>query len=61
MNEGETIHQVRLNFVRAGYAVNVHSEDPRKRPDMTGPAKNDGAAAFLNAKDKKKYEMSTKY
>lgn len=42
LNEGETINQVRLNFVRAGFAVNVHQEDPRKRPNLTGPAKDDG-------------------
>ena len=61
LNEGETINQVRLNFVRAGYSVNMHQDDPRKRPDMTGPPKNDGAAAYLNAKDKKAYEMKTKH
>ena len=55
LNEGETINQVRLNFVRAGYSVNLHNEDPRKRPNMTGPAKDDKKAANFSAKDKKKF------
>lgn len=50
LNEGETVNQVRLNFVRAGYSVNLHQEDPRKRPDMTGIPKDKGEAAFLNPK-----------
>lgn len=61
LNEGETINQVRLNFVRAGYSVNLHNEDPRKRPNMTGPPKDDGKAAHLNAKDKKSFELRTKH
>lgn len=61
LNEGETLNQVRLNFVRAGYSVNVHQDDARKRPEMTGPPKDDGNARFLNAKDKKAYEMRTKH
>lgn len=61
LNEGETLNQVRLNFVRAGYSVNVHSNDPRKRPDLTGPAKDDGKASYLNAKDKKSHELRTKH
>ena len=61
LNEGENLNQVRLNFVRAGYSVNVHADDARKRPDLTGPAKDDGAARHLNAKDKKAFEMRTKH
>lgn len=57
LNEGETINQVRLNFVRAGYAVNVHSDDPRKRPNMTGPPKDAGEAKFFDAKSKKAHEL----
>jgi hypothetical protein len=61
LNEGETINQVRLNFVRAGYSVNLHNEDPRKRPNVTGPAKEDKKSATLNAKDKKSFELKTKH
>lgn len=61
LNEGETINQVRLNFVRAGYSVNVHQDDPRKRPDLTGPAKDAGEAKFLDAKAKKAHELKTKH
>ena len=57
LNEGETINQVRLNFVCAGYAVNVHSDDPRKRPNMTGPPKDAGEAKFFDAKSKKAHEL----
>lgn len=61
LNEGETINQVRLNFVRAGFSVNVHKDDPRKRPDLTGPPKDAGEAKFLNAKEKKAHELQTKH
>lgn len=61
LNEGETINQVRLNFVRAGYSLNMHQDDPRKKPNLTGPAKDDGAAKFLDAKQKKAFEMQTKH
>ena len=61
LNEGESLNQVRLNFVRAGYSVNVHQEDPRKRPEVTGVPKDDGSAAYLNAKQKKEHELRTKH
>lgn len=61
LNEGETINQVRLNFVRAGYSVNVHKDDPRKRPELTGPGRDAGDAKFLDAKSKKAHEMRTKH
>jgi hypothetical protein len=57
LNEGETINQVRLNFVRAGYSIDLHNDDPRKRPAMTGPAKEDKKSANYNAKDTKSYEL----
>jgi len=61
LNEGETINQVRLNFVRAGFAVNVHQDDSRKRPNLTGPAKDDGQAKNFDAKAKKAHELETKH
>jgi len=39
----------------------MHKDDPRKRPEMTGPAKDDGKASALNAKDKKAHELQTKH
>lgn len=39
----------------------MHQEDPRKRPDMTGPAKDDGKAGGLNAKARKEHELQTKH
>lgn len=36
LNENESLEQVRLNFIRAGYIVRVHEDDVRKRPVMTG-------------------------
>ena len=41
--------------------MNVHSEDPRKRPDLTGPGKDDGKAKHLDAKSKKAHELQTKH
>ena len=50
-----------MNFVRAGFAVNVHNDDPRNRPNLTGPPKDDGASKFMDAKQKKAHEMQTKH
>lgn len=61
LNEGESLNQVRLNFVRAGYSVKSHEENVKKNPHLTGPAKDKGDAMYLNAKDKKKFEMQTKH
>ena len=60
LNDGESAEQVQLNFQRAGYTANFHLDDPRKKPELTGPKKDTGEHRFFNAKQKKAYEMSTK-
>lgn len=45
--------------MRAGYDVAEHTEDPRKKPIVTGIQKEKEIA--MNAKDKKAHEMSTKF
>jgi len=36
LNHGETVDSVKLNFVRLGYSVNEFTQDPRKKPIVTG-------------------------
>ena len=36
LNHGETADQVKLNFLRLGYKVTDFSQDPRKKPIITG-------------------------
>lgn len=60
LNDGETYQDIKDRFSKAGYFVKTHTEDPRKKPAFTGPAKDDGAHKFMNAKDKKTFEMQTK-
>jgi len=61
LNQDESMEQVRLNFLRAGFVVKSHTEDARKRPNLTGPPKDTGNHRFLNAKDKKDHELQTKF
>lgn len=49
-------------MIRAGYQVKHHTEDPRKKPNMTGPAKKqwgdaDMGRVGMSAKEKKMFEM----
>ena len=60
LNEGETVEMVRANFIRAGYQVKSHVEDPRKKPTMTGPGKDDTSSKFMSAKDRRDYALQTK-
>ena len=39
LNHGETAENVRLNFLRRGFSVEDYVVDPRKRPNLTGPPK----------------------
>lgn len=57
LNEGETVDQIRLNFLKEGYQVKSHDWDARKRPNVTGPQKDMDGAKFMNAKEKKAYEL----
>lgn len=41
LNDGETLAQVRKNYQKQGIMVTEHTEDPRKKPKFTGPAKQD--------------------
>ena len=36
LNNGESVEQVKLNFLREGIIVQDHSTDPRKKPNLTG-------------------------
>ena len=60
LNEGETVEMVRANFIRAGYQVKSHVEDPRKKPAMTGPGKDDTSSRFMSAKERSNYALQTK-
>lgn len=60
LNEGETLEMVRANFIRAGYQVKTHTEDPRKKPIVTGPGKDDTASRNMNAKERRDYALQTK-
>ena len=51
---------VRANFIRAGYQVKSHVEDPRKRPALTGPGKDDTSSKFMSAKERRDYALQTK-
>jgi hypothetical protein len=46
--------------MNAGFSAKLHSDDARKKPVVTGPAKDYGEHRYFNAKDKKAFEMSTK-
>jgi hypothetical protein len=60
LNEGETVEMVRANFIRAGYQVKTHVEDPRKKPIVTGPPKDDASSRHMSAKERRDYGLSTK-
>jgi hypothetical protein len=60
LNEGETIEMVRANFIRAGYQVKTHVDDPRKKPTVTGPGKNDTTSQNMSAKERRDYALQTK-
>lgn len=60
MQQGESAAQVKSNYAKAGFTATLHTSDPRKKPVVTGPAKDVGEHRFFNAKDKKAFEMSTK-
>jgi hypothetical protein len=60
LNEGETIEMVRANFIRAGYQVKTHIEDPRKKPMLSGPGKDDTSSKFMSAKERRDYALQTK-
>uniref|UniRef100_A0A7S3IEP1 Uncharacterized protein n=1 Tax=Strombidium inclinatum TaxID=197538 RepID=A0A7S3IEP1_9SPIT len=61
LNEEESLEQVRLNFLKAGYVVKNHTEDARKKPNLTGPPKDTGEHRFYNPKMKKEHELMTKF
>lgn len=61
LKEGETAESVRANFTKAGYQATYHQDDPRKRPDLTGPKKDRGEHHFYGAKQKKEFELATKF
>lgn len=44
LNDGETEQQVRQNLRKAGYMVENHVEDSRKRPHFTGGPKEEKIA-----------------
>jgi hypothetical protein len=60
LNEGETLEMVRANFIRAGYQVKTHVEDPRKKPIVTGAGKDDGSYKTMSAKERRDYALQTK-
>jgi len=45
--------------MRAGYNVNEHMEDPRKKPIVTGAQKEE--KLVMNARDQKAHELATKF
>jgi hypothetical protein len=61
LKEGETADSVRTNLTKAGYQASYHQEDPRKRPELTGPKKDTGAHHHYGAKQKKEFELATKF
>lgn len=61
LNEGETTQTIRDNLSKHGLMAAVHKEDPRKKPDLTGPKKDKGDHRYYGPKDKKAHEMATKY
>jgi len=58
LNHGESAEQVRLNFLRRGFGITEFKQDPRKRPDLTGPPKDFGTGV-TNAKVHKQTFLST--
>lgn len=66
LNEGETTEQVRANLIRAGFQVKTHTEDPRKKPNMTNPIEKKEYGSHqmgnpgMSAKDKKRYELESR-
>ena len=63
LNEGETTEQVRANLIRAGFQVKTHTEDPRKKPNMTNPVPKTEWGSHqmgqpgMSAKEKKQFEL----
>lgn len=60
LNEGETLEMVRANFIRAGYQVKTHIEDPRKKTVVSGPGKDDVSSKNMSAKERTLYALQTK-
>lgn len=60
LNEGETIDQIRLNFLKAGYSVKNHELDARKKQVITGPEKELQGYHNMSAKDRKFHELQSK-
>jgi hypothetical protein len=60
LNEGETVEMVRANFIRAGYQVKTHIDDPRKKPIVTGPGKDDSEYKNMSAKERRDFALQTK-
>jgi len=52
---------VKSNFLKAGFQASYHQEDSRKRPALTGPKKDTGAHHHYGAKQKKEFELATKF
>lgn len=60
LNEGETIDQIRLNFLKAGFAVKNHELNARKKQVITGPERELKGYHKMTAKDRKVYELQSK-
>ena len=58
LNHGETREQVELNFTKNGVAVREATQDPRKRPALTGPPK-EFAKEVTNTKNQKQGFLQT--
>ena len=58
LNHGETREQVELNFTKNGVAVREATQDPRKRPALTGPPK-EFAKEVTNTKSQKQGFLQT--
>lgn len=52
LGAGENIEDIELNFAKNGIVVGEHSNDPRKRPAMTGPPK-EFATEITNTRQRK--------
>ena len=61
LNDGETEEQIKRNFMKAGYWVTDHHENQKKNTKFSGPPKDDGDHKHFGAKDKKAFEMATKF
>ena len=58
LNQGETRDQIELNFTKNGIAVREAHNDPRKKPNMTGPPK-EFAKEVTNTKNHKQGFLTT--